>query len=141
MKITAEMLAAKRDELRKITCNGNKLDEMMRPFVKEMWDGVEVGDGVTVHLWTDSHAYTVIARTAKTLTLRRCKAIRMFTPEWVVGGFSAICTNQGDQEWAYEEDEYGAIEKAHWSDKKNGFYVNGCCCCSVGRHEYYDYNF
>ena len=100
----------------------------------------EVGDGATVRLWSDSQAYTIIKRTPCTLTLRRCKAIRDFTPEWVTGGFSAICTNIEDQKWKYEEDENGTIIVAHWSEKFKRFRYNNMFV-SVGRHEYYDYNF
>lgn len=81
-------------------------------------DNAKVGDGATVYLWSDAHAYTIIKRTAKTLTLRRCKATLAddWKPEFIPGGFSVICTNNEDQRWNYEEDEDGEIVKAHWSD-------------------------
>lgn len=100
----------------------------------------EVGDGATVHLWSDSQAYTIIKRTPCALTLRRCKAIRDFTPEWEIGGFSAICTNIDDQKWKYEEDENGEVIVAHWSNKFKRFRYNDMFI-SAGRREYYDYNF
>lgn len=103
-------------------------------------ESAEVGDGATVRLWSDSHAYTIIKRTPCTLTLRRCKTIRDFKPEWIIGGFSAICTNCEDQKWKYEEDEHGEIIVAHWSNKFQRFRYKDMFV-SAGRSEYYDYNF
>lgn len=106
-------------------------------------DAAEVGDGATVHYYSDSDAYTIIKRTAKTLTLRRCKAMLKpeFKPKWIPGGFVGHCTNQNEQEYDYEEDENGRTVKAYWSETKQGFYVEGCLYVTPGRREYYDYNF
>lgn len=38
---------------------------------REMLKSTKPGDGVTVNLYTDRHAYTVISRTAKTLRPER----------------------------------------------------------------------
>lgn len=113
-----------------------------KKYAEYFRDNAKVGDGVTVNLWSDRHAYTIIKRTPKSLTLRRCKATLApeFKPEFVPGGFCAHCTNQDDQEYIYEEDENGQIEKAYWSERKHGFYVGGCMSVSAGRHEFYDYN-
>lgn len=121
------------------TVNGVDIDMAYDIYFKE---NAKVGDGATVHLWSDSEAYTIIKRTAKTLTLRRCKAVLAdgWKPEWISGGFSAICTNIESQRWKYEEDENGRIVKAYWSDTY-GFRVNGSLRVMPGRHEYYDYNF
>ena len=100
----------------------------------------EAGDGATVSLWSDAHAYTIIKRTPNTLTMRRCNAISKFTPKWGIGGFSAICTNCEEQKWDYEEDENGEIVVAHWSNKLKRFRYDGMFV-HAGRHEYYDYNF
>lgn len=106
-------------------------------------DNAQVGDGVTVHLWSDAHAYTIIRRSAKSLTLRRCKAtlIEGWKPEIIPGGFAGHCINQEEQEYTYEEDVNGEIVIAHWSQKKHGFYVQRREYVSPGRREYYDYNF
>ena len=106
-------------------------------------DNAEVGDGATVHYYSDSEAYTIIKRTAKTLTLRRCKATLdpNFKPEWIPGGFAGHCTNQHEQTYTYEEDENGRITKAYWSEAKQGFYAEGCLYVTPGRREFYDYNF
>ena len=102
---------------------------------------IKVGDGVTVCYWTDRQAYTVIKRTAKTLTLQRDKCTRDFEPEWIVGGFAAHCTNNNDQKWKYETDPNGSICKAYWKPSRGKFYVDGTLGVIKGRHEFYDYNF
>lgn len=106
-------------------------------------DNAEIGDGATVHYYSDEEACTIIKRTAKTLTLRRCKATLAngWKPEWVPGGFSAICTNNEDQQWEYEENPDGRIFIARWSEAKQGFYAEGCLYVTPGRREHYDYNF
>lgn len=101
-----------------------------------------VGDGVTYHLWSDSHACTVIKRTPKTITIQRDKAILSpdFKPEWIPGGFAAHCTNQDEQSYTYERDPGGETVTARWSEKRGGFvYLDKIV--SLGRHEFYDYNF
>jgi len=119
--------------------DGNLLSKKYGDYFRE---NAQVGDGVTVHLWTDAHAYTIIRRTAKTLTLRRCKATRAngFKPDFIPGGFSAVCLNNEDQEWEYDEDLNGKIVQAHWSQRKHGFYVNRELIVTPGRNEFYDYN-
>lgn len=91
-----------------------------------MWEDVKVGDGVTVNYWTDAHACTVIARTAKSLTLRRDKAILdpSFKPEFIAGGFFGTVINQNEQSYTYEPDENGMVMKAYYSKAKKGFYCD-----------------
>ncbi len=104
---------------------------------------IQVGDGVTIHYYTDAHAGTVIGRTKNTLTIQRDKATLKdnWKPEIVPCGFVGHCINQQDQEYIYERDEKGQIFKAHWSNKKGKFYIDGCLRVTKGRHEFYDYNF
>lgn len=114
-------------------------------YYKELNREIEVGDGVTMYLYSDRKAYTVIAKTAKTITIQRDKAIRdpSFKPEWVPGGFSAICTNCGDQAWTYERDPSGEVVRCRWSEKYGRYQTgsDGSIAIGRGRHEYYDYNF
>lgn len=106
---------------------------------------IEVGDGVTMYLWSDAHACTVIARTAKTLTIQQDKATLdpNFKPEWIAGGFAAHCTNSDEQEWTYERDPNGEIIKCRWSEKHGRWQTgsDGSIKIGRGRHEHYDYNF
>lgn len=100
---------------------------------------IKVGDGVTLMMWSDAHAYTVIGRTAKTLKIQRDKATLKpdFKPE-----FDAFyCTNNKAQEYDYERDEEGAVVTVRWSEKKQGFYDICGSRITDGRHEFYDYNF
>lgn len=103
---------------------------------------IEVGDGCTIHYWSDKEAYTVIKRTPKTITIQRDKATLdpSFKPEWIAGGFAGTCINQNEQTYTYERNPEGAIITAHWSEKYGCFKANGCYI-SNGRHEFYDYNF
>lgn len=122
-----------------------RIDELKDDLRRELNREIQVGDGATYCLWSDRYACTVVARTAKTLTLRRDKAKLKdsWKPEFVVGGFSAHCTNNEEQEWEYEPDPDGELFKAHWSEKRGGWQSgsDGSCIVIRGRHEYYDYNF
>lgn len=106
---------------------------------------LEVGDGVTLYLWSDAHACTVIAKTAKTITVQRDKAILSpdFKPKWVPGGFSAVCVNSHEQQWIYERDPNGAICRCWWSEKHGCYRTGekGCVIVRPGRNEHYDFNF
>lgn len=122
-----------------------KIDALKQEFHTELNREIEVGDGVTECLWSDRHACTVIARTAKTLTIQRDKAILdpNFKPEWIPGGFAAHCTNSEDQKWTYERNPNGEIIKCRWSEKRGGWQTgsDGSIRIIRGRHEYHDYNF
>lgn len=123
----------------------DRIKRLESDFNRELNRELEVGDGVTMHLWSDAHACTIISRTDKTLTIQRDKAIRdpSFKPQWVPGGFSAICTNSEEQSWTYERDPTGEIIRCRWSEK-NGCWQSGSdgsIRISRGRHEHYDYNF
>lgn len=103
---------------------------------------LSVGDGCTYHLHSDSHACTVIKRTKKSITIQRDKATLdpNFKPHFEEGGFSAHCTNQDEQSYTYERDPHGEVLTAMWSEKRGAFICYGKMI-TVGRHEFYDYNF
>lgn len=121
------------------TCDGNLISQKYGEYFR---DNAEVGDGASVCYWTDKEAYTIIKHTAKTLTMRRCKATRdpAFVPEIIPGGFVGHVVNNNEQTYTYEEDPDGQVIVAHWSEKKHGFYWHGLHIIP-GRHEFYDYNF
>lgn len=104
---------------------------------------VRVGDGMTATLYSDSHAYTIVKRTAKTLTLRRCKATLdpNWKPEFVAGGFAGHCTNQNEQRYTYEEVEGGEEIVVRWSEKLGRWTHKTYRLITLGRHEFRDYNF
>lgn len=101
-----------------------------------------VGDGVTIHLWSDAHAATIIKKTKTTITVQHDKATLdpNFKPEFVAGGFAGHCTNNNDQTYTYERNENGTIETFRWS-KKNNRYQNDSIRVTKGRREFHDYNF
>lgn len=106
---------------------------------------VKVGDGATVHLYSDSHACTVIKVTKSTITVQRDKAILdpNFKPEFVAGGFAGHCVNQDDQTYTYERNPEGEIEVYRWSNKYNRYQGggDGSIVVTKGRREFHDYNF
>lgn len=93
---------------------------------------VKVGDGVTIHLYSDSHAATVIKRTAKSITVQQDKAIRIDH-----NGVSE------DQTYTFERDEKGWVSTYRWSDVYGAFRSSGDQSIGItnGRYEYYDYSF
>jgi hypothetical protein len=103
---------------------------------------VEVGDGVTVCLYSDRHAGTIIKRTKASITVQYDKATvnPEFKPEMVAGGFGGHCTNQNEQTYTYERDLKGTIEIYRWSEKY-GRFQNGDISIINGRRTFYDYNF
>ena len=106
---------------------------------------VNVGDGVTIHLFSDAHAGTVIKKTKCSITVQQDKATidPNFKPEFVVGGFAGHCTNQNEQTYTYERDPNGTVQTFRWSNKYNRYQGGGDGSVTVtkGRREFYDYNF
>ncbi len=106
---------------------------------------VQVGDGVTIHLYSDAHAGTVIKKTKATITVQQDKATidPNFKPEFVTGGFAGHCTNQNEQTYTYEPNPNGSITTYRWSNKYNRYQGGGDRSVTVtkGRREFYDYNF
>ena len=117
---------------------------------------LNVGDGVTVSVWTDCDAYTIIRKTPKTITLQMDKATLSpdWKPEFIVGGFAGHCVNQADQRYTYERDENEhtiKITLRSWLDddgnerrrwKRSGvktFEQGGSAY--AGRRKFHDYNF
>jgi hypothetical protein len=106
-------------------------------------DDAKVGDGVTVHYYTDADAGTIISRTEKTLTIQmdKAKLLNKDELEFHVGGFAAHCSNQNVQKYSYERNEEGQVLKV--SRRKNGEYVvqKSTNLVTAGRNKFYDYNF
>lgn len=104
-----------------------------------------VDDGVTVCLYSDRHAATVVKRTATRITVQHDKAVLdpNFKPDFIPGGFSAHCTNQHKQSYTYERDPEGRIETFNWSEKRGRWQGggDGSIVLILGRHEFYNYNF
>ncbi|MCQ2113313.1 MAG: hypothetical protein MJY95_08250 [Bacteroidaceae bacterium] len=104
---------------------------------------IKVGDGVSVKLYTDRHAGTVIKVTRCKVVVQRDKATLdpNFKPEWIAGGFAGHCTNQHKQTYTYERDPNGEIYEFRWSNKYGQYGTPGNLTLHKGRREFYDYNF
>ena len=117
---------------------------------------LKVGDGVSVSVWSDVHAYTIIKRTATTMTLRADRAELLNRDElrFVAGGFAAHCENQEVQRYEYTPNPDGVkikISLRHWNDEENNerrrwkksgvrtFEIGGNVC--PGRSAFRDFNF
>ena len=84
---------------------------------------LNVGDGVSVSVWSDVNAYTIIKKTPTTITLRRDKAELLNRDElnFIPGGFAAHCDNQHVQRYSYEADPEGyeiKISLRRWTDEE-----------------------
>jgi len=104
----------------------------------------KVGMGATIHMYSDSHAYTIVGvtKSGKTITLQKDKATMdpNFKPEIEPGGFVGHCSNQDEQTYSYEQDPEGFTIKARL--RKDGRYHSKQGKVGIGyRREFYDYNF
>ncbi len=117
-------------------------EKNLKALYRQAMLDLQVGDGITVNLWTDRHAYTVIRRTPKTITVQRDKTTLNpeFKPDIIVGGFAGHCTNQNEQTYTYEPDTNGSKLTLRFSEKQCAFTYLGNAI-SLGRHEFFDYNF
>lgn len=120
----------------------DEIEDLKQSIAVEKRRELNVGDGCTYHLYTDAHACTVIKRTPKSITIQQDKATLnpTFKPDFIIGGFCAHCTNQNEQSYTYEPDSNGKIITARWSEKYGAYMYLGKRI-TVGRHEFYDYNF
>jgi len=114
----------------------------------------KVGDGVTIHGYSDSRSHTVIAvsKGGKKITLQRDKvkllngansgepdALKVYP-----GGFAAHV--EGVQRWDCQSDPNGTITVAtlrqdgRWRQRGSSL-RDRCGLVTEGRDEHYDYNF
>lgn len=112
---------------------------------QDWYDEMEVGDHCHIAHWSDVSPCTIIKRTKTTITVRYDKATRKesWKPEWIPGGFSAVCLNNNDQDdaWIIEEDEAGRTDIFRWSKRYNCF-KNKCDEKLFPEWaKFYDYNF
>jgi len=88
---------------------------------------LEVGDRAHVCHYSDVDPCTVIKKTPTTITVRYDKAELKDTwkPEFVLGGFIAHCTNNNQQQdaWNIEEDPDGTVEVFRFRKSRN-LYMN-----------------
>lgn len=142
LNMTNEELNRRRNEILDKHLGWQEREKEIDALMSEAHRDIAVGDGVTLRYYSDAEAYTVIKRTASTITVQRDKATLdpNFKPEWDVGGFAGHCTNQNEQTYSYERNENGAIKTLRYS-KKHGRFMFLEKAILLGRHEFYDYNF
>lgn len=122
----------------------DKIEAKKKEIISQKHREVKVGDGITLRVYTDCHAFTVISRTEKTLTIQQDTATLKndWKPEIIPGGFAGYCVNQEEQEYDYTPNPNGQIITLRWSNKYNRWNApKGYGSAYLGRHEYYDYNF
>lgn len=104
---------------------------------------MEVGDHAHVTLWSDVEPVTIIKKTATTLTVRYDNAVLdpNWKPEFIIGGFSAHCTNNEDQQWIITENPDGKTEVFRWSKRFNCYKNTSDCKLRPEWRKHYDYNF
>lgn len=83
---------------------------------------LNIGDGVSVSVWSDVDAYTIVKKTATTITLRADTATLLNRDElrFIPGGFAAHCDNQADQRYGYTPNPDGheiKISLRRWADE------------------------
>lgn len=105
----------------------------------------QVGDGVTINHYTDRSACTVIERHGSRVLIQRDNAKRLTKPEIVPGGFAGHCVNNHNIKYSYSRNYQGATHS--FSRRKNGRWIRvgdkmkTGTEITMGRHEFYDYNF
>jgi len=124
-----------------------KLVGILNRFKLNFPGQLKIGDGATVHWYSDSHAGTIveISKSGKTIVIQEDEAVLdpNFKPEMHIGGFCAHCSNQNEQSYIYSPDTKGS----KWTAKLsiNGrWYVGGRKGYSVtvgDRRKFHDYNF
>lgn len=95
--------------------------------------------------YSDVNPYEVVRRVSdKTLEVREMKAERdpSYRPEFVPGGFSAVCVNQQDQRWIIISNPDAGITRIRL--RRDGTWRRACgelFKLSDKPVKYYDYNF
>ena len=143
MKRTAKEFFEEYYEARREANGYIEAEELRQKMFADWYHEMEVGDHAHVSLWSDIEPVTIIAKTKTTLTVRYDKAERdqSWKPEFVIGGFSAHCTNNEEQRWIISEDPNGSTEVFRWSKKMNCYKNTADCKLFPEWKKVYDYNF
>jgi len=128
---------------------GQRIKEHMKQNPPESYLP-KVGMGATLHLWSDKEPFFIVevSSNLKRIKVQSAKAELVKGPgDCILGGFSAIFTNQSQQEWKVTPDPEGRI--AEYSLRKSGRWIRtgcqdtgGACFLTIGyAYKFYDYNF
>lgn len=100
--------------------------------------------------YTDREAYEVIRVVSEnTLVVRELDAVLdpSYKPEFVPGGFSAVCTNDREQKWIFSSNENNRTytirrkKKQNLKDRELFGYKSLRFVLADEPYKYYDYNF
>lgn len=82
---------------------------------------------INQYLYSDVKPFEVIKKKSKTILIIRAMKVKPdpdYKPEFVLGGFSAHCTNNGGQKWIIESDENAKEFEIRLKKKRYHKYVN-----------------
>ena len=104
----------------------------------------QIGDPCNWATWTDVEPCTVVARTAKTCTVRVNKTEIVKGPEMVPGGFAGVVTEPA--QWRILEELQGGLQtftlRANGAWKMRGTALNNVGnVLRPGYRKFYDYGF
>lgn len=95
--------------------------------------------------WSDVNPFEIVRRVSdKTIEVREMDAERdpEWKPDFVPGGFSAVCTNQRDQQWRIQSNPANPVirirlrKSGQWKDAHGRRFA-----LSEQPVKFYDYNF
>lgn len=110
--------------------------------------GLPEGEYVTETGYSETYAWQVVSKTAKTMTIRpvRVSSDPEWKPEIIAGGFAGHCTNQSEQTWMFDGfEDFTAVvrlkkSRYYGSDKLWGS-AQGSEFIANGARRKHDYNF
>jgi len=146
MMMTNEEYKERRDEIYGNPSLGFcEVQDALDALRVEWLNSMEVGDKAHIQHYSDVTPCTIIKKTKTTFTVRCDKAVKTdkWGPKWVVGGFSAHCKNNEDQDdwWECIDDPNGHTEVFRWSRVYNAFRNTDGEKLYPGWRYYHDYNF
>lgn len=103
------------------------------------------GKYVTEYGYSDCHAWKVLKRTARTMTIAEVEV--ELDPEWkekmkvYAGGFAGHCANQREQTWLFKRVNMENTRTIHLSKKHHQWMLKGTLYKRGFATEFYDYNF
>ena len=108
-------------------------------------NNVNVGDHVTVCLYTDAISYTVVKKTNRTISVQKDHQEidhEKWKPNIIPGGFAGYCVNNYEQTWKVKSNTNAPIDK-FFAGKDGFFKSKGSRRKDIilGAHPFYDYNF
>jgi len=126
-------------EWREICTKTDKMETEARNLVRDFTP--VVGEGATLHFYTDAHAFTIISvsKSGKSFKMQRDTATRLDDPITIIGGFSGHTVNNRNIRYSYEQNTDGGVIEVRMTQR--GWKHRATQTVTSGRGEFYDYNF